>query len=62
MHIYPTSGSEVGGTTITFLYAIQNSSIAGDWPPQGKLMDEKQNKERKKYGKKEKEKKGNKEM
>lgn len=33
--IYPTSGSEVGGTTITFLYAIQNSSIAGNWPPQG---------------------------
>eukprot|EP00026_Physarum_polycephalum_P006538 Phypoly_transcript_06586.p1 GENE.Phypoly_transcript_06586~~Phypoly_transcript_06586.p1 ORF type:complete len:567 (+),score=80.28 Phypoly_transcript_06586:177-1703(+) len=33
--IYPTSGIETGGTTITFLFAIQNDSVAGKWPPQG---------------------------
>ena len=35
MHIYPATGSELGGTKLTFIFAIQKESTAGVWPQTG---------------------------
>jgi hypothetical protein len=33
--IYPATGSELGGTKLTFMFAFQNESVAGIWPSAG---------------------------